>query len=67
MLTYGDTHDEANSYYGTNNAALNTALASNNPATAFDPYGLHRTSQATLDLIGNQIFLAPDNRSLHRL
>ncbi len=59
LLTYGDTHDEANSYYGTNNTALNTALASNNPATAFDPYGLHRTSQATLDLIGNQIFLAP--------
>ena len=49
LLTHGDTHDEANSYFGTNNAALNTALASNNPATAFDPYGLHRTSQATLD------------------
>ena len=59
LLTHGDTHDEANSYFGTNNAALTTALASNNPATAFDPYGLHRTSQATLDLIANQIFLAP--------
>jgi iron complex outermembrane recepter protein len=59
LLTVGDTHDEANSYYGTNNTALNTALASSNPATAFDPYGLHRTSQATRDLIANQIFLAP--------
>jgi iron complex outermembrane recepter protein len=59
LFTYGQTHDEANSYYGTNNAALNAALASNDPATAFDPYGLHRTSQATRDLIANQIFLAP--------
>src|SRR5690606_14291511 len=37
----------------------NTALASSDPATAFDPYGLHRTSAETLALIGNQIFLAP--------
>jgi iron complex outermembrane receptor protein len=32
---------------------------SNNPATAFDPYGLNRTSQSVRDLIGNQIFFAP--------
>jgi iron complex outermembrane receptor protein len=62
LVTYGRTHDEANTYGGLNTAAtgtLNAALASNNPATAFDPYGLHRTSAATLALIANQIFLAP--------
>jgi iron complex outermembrane receptor protein len=59
LVTYGKTHDEANSYGGLNNGALNTALASSDPATAFDPYGLHRTSPETLALIGNQIFLAP--------
>ncbi len=59
LVTYGRTHDEANSYNGTNNGALNAALASSNPATAFDPYGLHRTSADVLALLGNQIFLAP--------
>jgi iron complex outermembrane receptor protein len=59
LVTYGRTHDEANQYRGLNNTALNTAAASSDPATAFDPYGLHRTSAATLALLGNQIFLAP--------
>lgn len=59
LVTYGRTHDEANTYNGTNNAAINAALASNDPATAFDPYGLGRTSAATLAGMANQIFLAP--------
>ncbi|MEP7311112.1 MAG: TonB-dependent receptor [Pseudomonadota bacterium] len=59
LVTYGHTHDEANQYDGLNNAGLTTTLASSDPAVAFDPYGLHRTSAATLALIGNQIFLAP--------
>ena len=59
LMTYGRTHDEANQSAGLNNAALNTAAASSDPATAFDPYGLHRTSAATLALLGNQIFFAP--------
>lgn len=59
LVTYGETHDEANTYRGLNTAALNTAAASSDPAAAFDPYGLNRTSQATLALISNQIFLAP--------
>ena len=59
LFTYGKGDDEANQYRGLNNGALNTALASNNPATAFDPYGLHRTSADVLALISNQIFLAP--------
>ncbi|MEO8017382.1 MAG: TonB-dependent receptor [Pseudomonadota bacterium] len=59
LLTYGRSHDEANQSAGLNNAALNTAAASADPATAFDPYGLHRTSAATLALLANQIFFAP--------
>lgn len=57
--SYGKTLDTSSSVRGINNAALNTALASNNPATAFDPLGLHRTSASVLAGISNQIFLAP--------
>ncbi len=57
--SYGKTLDTSSSTHGVGNAALNAALASSNPATAFDPFGLHRTSQAVLDGIANQIFLAP--------
>lgn len=57
--SYGKTLDTSSSTRGINNAALTAALASNNPATAFDPFGGHRTSQAVLDGIANQIFLAP--------
>jgi iron complex outermembrane receptor protein len=59
LVGYGRNRDESNSYFATNNAALTAALASSDPATAFDPYGLGRTSAATLAAIGNQIFLAP--------
>jgi iron complex outermembrane receptor protein len=59
LFTYGENDDESNSYRGLNTAALGTALASASPATAFDPYGLGRTSAATLAAISDQIFLAP--------
>lgn len=59
IFTYGRGNDQSNSYLGLNNAALNAALASNNPATAFDPYGLGRTSAATLTSISNFISLSP--------
>lgn len=64
LFGYGKTNDFSGSYNAVNNAALNAALASSNPATAFDPYGLGRTSQAVRDGIGNQIFLAPTNGRL---
>ncbi len=56
---YGKSEDVSNSYDGLNNGALTAALASSDPATAFDPFGLNRTSQSVLDGINNQIFLAP--------
>jgi iron complex outermembrane receptor protein len=61
LATYGENKDSSESYNGVNNTALNAALASANPATAFDPFGLNRTQQAVLDGIANQIFLAPTN------
>jgi len=48
---FGKAQDRADATNGLVTAALNTALASNNPATAFDPYGLGRTSAATKALI----------------
>jgi iron complex outermembrane recepter protein len=64
LVGHGETHDFSGTYSGINNAALNAALASSDPATAFDPYGLGRTNQSVLDLIANQIFLAPTDGKL---
>ncbi|WP_066799560.1 TonB-dependent receptor domain-containing protein [Sphingomonas soli] len=62
--SYGKTLDRSDSVRGINNGALNAALASSNPATAFDPFGLHRTSAAVLAAISDQIFLAPTYNKL---
>src|SRR5690606_22817350 len=59
VFGYGKTSDNSEQWYGLNSGALNAALASSDPATAFDPYGLHRTSSAVLETLANQIFLAP--------
>ena len=59
LFDYGATRDNSLQYYGTNNAALTAALASADPLTAFDPYGLHRTQASVLAGIANQIFFAP--------
>jgi iron complex outermembrane receptor protein len=61
LATYGENKDNSESYGGISNGALTAALASANPATAFDPYGLNRTNPAVLANIANQIFLAPTN------
>jgi iron complex outermembrane receptor protein len=59
IYSYGRSNDESNTFTGLTAANLNAALASSNPATAFDPYGLGRTSAATLQSINNSVFLAP--------
>jgi len=64
LVGVGRTHDFSGSYFGLNSAALNAALASADPATAFDPYGLRRTNAAVLANLGNQIFLAPTDGKL---
>lgn len=64
LVGFGETRDFSGSYDGLNNTALNAALASSNPQTAFDPYGLGRTPKSVIDGIFNQIFLAPTNGDL---
>ncbi|HWU03956.1 MAG TPA: TonB-dependent receptor [Novosphingobium sp.] len=59
LVDKGRTYDISKSDHGINNTALAAALASSNPATAFDPYGLGRTSAATLAGIFNQISYNP--------
>lgn len=59
LFGYGRNHDDTASWRGIDNPALAAALASGDPATAFDPYGLGRTSAATLAAISDQIYLAP--------
>jgi iron complex outermembrane receptor protein len=59
LIGKGRTSDNSSSFLGLNNAALTAALASNNPATALDPYGLGRTSPAVLAGIFNQISVNP--------
>ncbi|MFM6931000.1 MAG: TonB-dependent receptor domain-containing protein [Novosphingobium sp.] len=61
LYGYGKTSDNSTSNAALNNAALNAALASNDPAAAFDPYGLGRTNPALFATLANQIFLAPTN------
>jgi iron complex outermembrane receptor protein len=59
QVSYGRGRDESDTLTGINAAVMNTALASSNPATAYDPYGLGRTSAAVLKAINDQIFVAP--------
>lgn len=59
IFTYGRGNDQSDQVRGLNGAALNAALASSDPATAFDPYGLGRTSEQTLRAISNLVTLSP--------
>jgi iron complex outermembrane receptor protein len=59
LFTYGRGNDQSNQTRGLNANALNAALASSDPNTAFDPYGLRRTSAATLAAISNFVTLSP--------
>jgi len=59
LIGHGKTSDNSSSLYGVLNSALTAALASSDPNTAFDPYGLGRTSASTLAGIFNQISINP--------
>lgn len=61
LYGYGKTNDISTSNTGINTAALNAALASSDPAAAFDPYGGGRTNPALYATLANQIFIAPTN------
>lgn len=59
LATYGKGNDQSDQVRGLNAGALNAALASSNPATAFDPYGGGRTTAAALLAISNFVTLSP--------
>ena len=56
--TYGRSDDLSVSTQGINNAALTAALASSNPATAFNPFG-GVNNPAVLATLNNALFYAP--------
>lgn len=62
LVTYGENNDVSNTTRGLDSrGSLPAALASNDPATAFDPFGLHRTSASVLADISDQIFLVDND------
>jgi iron complex outermembrane receptor protein len=63
-IGYGTATDRADSTAGVDRAALAAALASSDPAKAFDPFGLGRTSDATLASIFSADATFPTNAKL---
>jgi iron complex outermembrane receptor protein len=61
---FGKAADRADASNGIVTAQLTAALASSNPATAFDPYGLGRTTDATKALIFDADATFPTNGDL---
>lgn len=61
---FGKAEDRADSTAGLSLPALTTALASSDPATAFDPYGQGRTSEATRALIFTADATFPTNADM---
>ncbi|GAB1256391.1 TonB-dependent receptor [Aurantivibrio plasticivorans] len=68
LMTYGDLYGQSNTTAGLDSrgptSSLAVALASSDPATAFDPFGLHRTSAATLAAISDQVFIAKNTHKM---
>ncbi len=65
LVSFGRTEDLSSQTTGLDSRGdLGPALASSDPDVAFDPYGLGRTSAATLAALSDQIFIAPTNADL---
>lgn len=56
MVGYGEAPFWSRETNNIDSGALSAALASSDPDTAFDPYGLHRTNQDVLDNIRSAVF-----------
>jgi iron complex outermembrane receptor protein len=62
LVSYGENNEVSQTWRGLDSrGSLPAALASSDPATAFDPFGLHRTSATVLAEISDQIFLTDNN------
>ncbi|MBC2665425.1 TonB-dependent receptor [Novosphingobium flavum] len=59
LVSKGKTRDNSLSFGGINNSAVTAALRSTSTATAFDPFGLNRTSAALIPSLFNQISINP--------
>jgi iron complex outermembrane receptor protein len=59
LYTYGKNNDQATTFHGLNNAAVNAALASTDPATALNVYGSGANNPATLAAIATTIAISP--------
>ncbi|GAB1263349.1 TonB-dependent receptor plug domain-containing protein [Aurantivibrio infirmus] len=68
LVTYGDLREISDSSRGLDSrgpaSGLSVALASNDPNTAFDPFGLGRTNPAVLSAISDSIFIADTSNEL---
>jgi iron complex outermembrane receptor protein len=63
--SYGYDHERNSGTTNLNTTLLNAALASNNPATAFNPFGTNANNAALLSSFADQIAIAP-GRSIQR-
>ena len=59
LISYGHDEERSTSQYGIDNAALNAALARTNPATALNPFSPQPNTEAALQNLATQIFVAP--------
>ncbi len=57
LVSYGENNEVSETYRGLDSRALPGALASGDPNAALDVFGLHRTSDAVLAAISDQVFL----------
>ncbi|MDP3670436.1 MAG: TonB-dependent receptor [Telluria sp.] len=59
LYTYGKNNDQATTLHGLNNAAVNAALASTDPATALNVFGSSPNSPAVLGAIATSLIISP--------
>ncbi|MGI1677907.1 MAG: TonB-dependent receptor plug domain-containing protein [Cellvibrionaceae bacterium] len=68
LVTKGKLRELSDTSHGLDSrgpsSSLSVALASSDPNTAFDPFGLHRTNPTVLAAISDQIFIADTSNEL---
>ncbi len=64
QVTHGETSEGSFDIDNLSRGALAGALASSDPATAFDPYGLYRTTDATINNIFSDVFITDTGGNL---